>query len=61
MAQRQQILRFANAIVVAVCQLLAIVVISIGIAKALRIFLKDVLTPGRSAAAIKESRLVLGQ
>lgn len=54
------ILRTGNAIVVAVCQILAMVVISIGIVKALGIFLKDVLSPGRSAVAIQESRLELG-
>ncbi|HOI54831.1 MAG TPA: DUF1622 domain-containing protein [Phycisphaerae bacterium] len=60
MEQVQEVLRFANTIVVAVCQFLAMVVITIGIAKALRIFLRDALTPGRSAAAIRESRLELG-
>jgi uncharacterized membrane protein len=54
------ILFVGNAIVVAACQFLAMVVLSIGIIKALWIFLKDVLTPGRSAAAIKQSRLELG-
>lgn len=50
-----------NAIVVTLCQFLAMVVISIGMVKALGIFLKDALTPGRSAATIKESRLELGR
>ena len=50
----------ANAVIVAICQLLAMLVISIGIVKALRIFLRDVLTPGRSAEAIQESRMELG-
>ncbi|MFA5422776.1 MAG: DUF1622 domain-containing protein [Phycisphaerae bacterium] len=50
----------ANAFIVAVCQFLAIVVISIGIIKALKIYLADVLTPGRSTAAIRQSRLELG-
>lgn len=60
MEQVQEILRLANSVIVAVCQFLAMVVISIGIIKALGIFLKDVLTPGRSAKAIKESRVELG-
>jgi len=36
------------------------IVIFIGIAKALKIYLTDVLTPGRSAAAVRQSRLELG-
>jgi uncharacterized membrane protein len=53
-------LQFANAVIVAVCQLLAMVVLSIGIIKALKIYLADVLTPGRSAAAVQASRMELG-
>ena len=56
----EQILRTGNAIIVAICQFLAMIVISIGIIKALGIFLRDVLTPGRSGAAIQQSRLELG-
>lgn len=56
----KDILQFANAVVVAVCQLLAMVVLSIGIIRALRIYLADVLTPGRSAAAVQASRMELG-
>ncbi|MFP4354523.1 MAG: DUF1622 domain-containing protein [Phycisphaerae bacterium] len=55
-----QALRTGNAIVVATCQFLAMLVISLGIVRALTIFLRDVLTPGRSAGAIKESRMELG-
>lgn len=55
-----KLLEVANAIIVAICQFLAMVVISIGIAKALLIYLKDVLTPGRSATAIQMSRMELG-
>ncbi|MFA5554525.1 MAG: DUF1622 domain-containing protein [Phycisphaerae bacterium] len=54
------ILQFSNSIVMAACQFLAIVVLSIGIIKAMKIYLADVLTPGRSEAAIKDSRLELG-
>lgn len=54
------ILQAANSIIAIICQFLAMVVISIGVAKALKIYMADVLTPGRSAAAIKESRLELG-
>ena len=38
------ILQSANSVIVAVCQLLAMVVLSIGIVKALKIYLADVLT-----------------
>lgn len=54
------VLQSANAVIVAVCQLLAMVVLSIGIIKALKIYLADVLTPGRSAAAVQASRMELG-
>lgn len=52
--------RILNDIVVMTCQFLAMVVLSIGILKALKIYLADVLTPGRSAESVKESRLELG-
>ena len=55
-----EMLKFANAVIVAVCQLLAMVVLSIGIIKALKIYLADVLTPGRSAASVQASRMELG-
>lgn len=60
MEQIDNVLQLANAVVVAVCQFLAMVVITLGIAKALKIYLADVLTPGRSAAAVRQSRLELG-
>lgn len=53
-------LQFLNGIIVVTCQFLAMVVISIGIIKALKIYLADVLTPGRSADSVKASRLELG-
>jgi uncharacterized membrane protein len=56
----ETVLRTLNGVVVAVCQMLAMLVISIGIAKAMFIFLRDVLTPGRSITAIQASRLELG-
>ena len=55
-----KILQSANAVIVAICQLLAMVVLSIGIVKALKIYLTDVLTPGRSAASVQASRMELG-
>lgn len=53
-------LQFSNAIIVAACQFLAMVVLSIGIIKAMKIYLADVLTPGRSASSVRDSRLELG-
>jgi len=42
-------LQSANSVIVVVRQFLAMVVLSIGIIKALKIYLADVLTPARSA------------
>ncbi len=53
-------LQTLNTIIVIVCQFLAMIVLSIGTLKALKIYLTDVLTPGRSADSVKESRLELG-
>lgn len=53
-------LQVLNGIIVVICQFLAMVVISIGIVKALKIYLTDVLTPERSADSVKASRLELG-
>lgn len=54
------VLQSANSVIVAVCQLLAMIVLSIGIVKALKIYLADVLTPGRSAKSVQASRMELG-
>jgi uncharacterized membrane protein len=56
----EKVLQTLNAIVVGVCQFLAMGVISVGVGKALWIYLRDALTPGRSAAAIQRSRMELG-
>ncbi len=53
-------LQTLNHIVAIVCQFLAIVVLSIGILKALKIYLADVFTPGRSADSVQASRMELG-
>ena len=53
-------LQVLNGMIVIVCQFLAMVVISIGITKALKIYLTDVLSPGRSADSVKASRLEMG-
>jgi len=49
-----------NSVVVSVCQLLAIIVIMIGIIKSLIIYFKDALFGERAMTAIQESRLELG-
>jgi uncharacterized membrane protein len=49
-----------NGLMVAVCQVLAIFVITIGISKALMIYIKDAMLGANAAEAIKESRLELG-
>jgi uncharacterized membrane protein len=56
----QELTRSLLDIVVNICQILAIVVISIGIVKALLIYFRDALVPGKSAKAIRQSRLELG-
>jgi len=53
-------IQYLNDIVVNVCQALAIVVISIGVIKALMIYLKDAVFGKRSVDAIQESRLEIG-
>ena len=60
MEQLMDWLRVLNGIIVIICQFLAMVVLSIGILKALKIYLADVLSPGRSADSVKASRLELG-
>ena len=49
-----------NDIVVYICQILATVVILIGIFKALIIYFKDILYTKKSFEALKESRLEIG-
>ena len=53
-------LQVLNHTVVIICQFLAIIVLTIGILKALKIYLADVLTPGRSAESVQASRMELG-
>lgn len=60
MEQLTEWLRILNSIIVLICQFLAMIVLSIGIFKALKIYLTDVLSPGRSADSVKASRLELG-
>ena len=49
-----------NGAVVGTCQVLAMLVILVGIIKALMIFVKDALLKGKAGEAIQESRLELG-
>jgi len=56
----EEVLQVSYRVVLTVCQFLAMVVISLGIVKAMIIFLRDALSPGRSIAAIKQSRMELG-
>ena len=56
----ETLVRSLNSIVVNICQLLALFVISIGIIKALFIFLKHNLINFQSATAFQESRLQMG-
>jgi len=56
----EHVLLVMNNGIAAVCQFLAMIVILIGVMKALSIFLRDVLTPGRSVAAVKQSRMEMG-
>jgi uncharacterized membrane protein len=49
-----------NHVVVNLCQMLAILVIAIGISKSLIIFIKDALFGAKAAQSIRESRLELG-
>ncbi len=47
-------------LVVIFCQILAMIVIVIGVGKAFLIFIKDIFTSKKSRAAIEESRLEIG-
>jgi uncharacterized membrane protein len=49
-----------NSVVIGICQLLAMLVIVMGVAKALAIFVKDAVRRGKSQDSIRESRLELG-
>ncbi|MCF7956553.1 MAG: DUF1622 domain-containing protein [Phycisphaerae bacterium] len=60
MEQLHDLIRVFNSIIVLLCQFLAMVVLSIGIFKSLKIYLADVLTPGRSSSSVNASRMELG-
>jgi uncharacterized membrane protein len=54
------IIQIMNSTVTGMCHILALVVITIGIGKAMTIFIKDALLGGKAGPAIQESRLELG-
>lgn len=54
------VITYVNDMIVNTCQLLAMVVIFIGIVKALLIYIKDVLFNKKAIEAIAESRLEIG-
>ena len=49
-----------NAIIVVICQLLAMMVVLIGIAKAVKIYFRYIFLAGRSVVAVRQSRMELG-
>ena len=54
------VINFINNIVVYICQILAMIVILIGIFKALIIYFQDILLRKKAFSALKESRLEIG-
>ncbi len=54
------LVRGLNSLLTAVCQLLALIVIAIGVIRALIIFLKDSLFTSQPSASFQRSRLVMG-
>lgn len=52
--------KILNKILTSICQLVAIFIISIGIARGLIIFLKDLFSKEKSADAFQQSRLTMG-
>ena len=55
-----KVINFINNVVVNICQILAMVVILIGIFKALIIYIKDILLTKKAFSALQESRLEIG-
>ncbi len=56
----EEVISFINDLVVNVCQILAMIVILMGISKALIIYVKDIMLAKKSFAALQESRLEIG-
>jgi len=60
MADFNEVIKAANEVIARVCHLLALIVITVGVAKALAIYLKDIFSSHKSKQAIQESRLEMG-
>jgi len=60
MDEFQSILQYGNRVISGLCHVFAMLVITIGVVKALSIYLKDVFTTHSAAEAIRESRLEIG-
>ena len=56
----EDVIGFINDLVVNVCQILAMIVILMGVSKALVIYVKDIMLAEKSYAALQESRLEIG-
>ena len=56
----ENVIGLINDLVVNVCQILAMIVILMGVSKALVIYLKDIMLAEKSYAALQESRLEVG-
>jgi len=54
------VINLLNDIIVYICQILAMIVILIGIFKALVIYIKDIMLTKKSFSALQESRLEIG-
>jgi uncharacterized membrane protein len=56
----EDVINYINDLVVIVCQILAMIVILMGISKALIIYVKDIMIATKSYEALQESRLEIG-
>lgn len=54
------LIRVLNGLLTSTCQLLAIAVISIGVVRAMAVYLKDAILHGKTAEAFQNSRLTMG-
>lgn len=56
----EKVINYVNNVAVNFCQILAMIVIMIGIFKALIIYIKDIFLTKKAFSALKESRLEIG-
>jgi uncharacterized membrane protein len=54
------VIKVANEVIAKVCHMLALFVITVGVAKAMAIYLRDIFSSHKSKQAIQESRLEMG-